>query len=398
MAVQGPGAWTVAAAAVVIGTVLGVGGASLRATLTPWRIGELAPEVGELPADAPRVEVPETRHAFGTVGTGATGSHRFEIRNAGAGPLTLTRGSTSCSCTVSDFETSAGGDSQASKVVPPGGRTFVTVQWKGKPPGGPFRQQVTINTDDPRRPEIVFEVEGTVVPTWRAVPETIVLTGLSASSSRRASTTIFTYGKELPEVASVGIESPQAAQFFTASWSPLAAEELTDETAATGGFRVDLEIEPGLPLGRLREMLRIEFTMPEEVIAEVPIEGSVGGDLVLVGQGWDSSRQALMLGTVSSRTGLRRRLFLTVKGPHREIVKPRLEEAVPASLNVSIGEGRPIGEGNVIRIPIDLVIPPGSRPVNHICSEQAPAGRIVLATGHPESPTLTIPVCVVVGP
>jgi hypothetical protein len=388
----------VAAAAVVIGIVLGVGGASLRATLTPWRIGDLAPEVGEPPADAPRAEVPEARHAFGTVGTGATGSHRFEIRNAGAGPLTLTRGSTSCSCTVSDFETSAGGDSQARKVVPPGERTFVTVQWKGKPPGGPFRQQVTINTDDPRRPEIVFEVEGTVIPTWRAVPDTIVLTGLTASSSQQASTTIFTYGEELPEVARVEVESPQAAQFFTASWSPLSAEELADETAATGGFRVALEIEPGLPLGRLREMLRIEFTMPEEVIAEVPIEGSVGGDLVLVGQGWDSSRQALMLGTVSSRTGLRRRLFLTVKGPHREIVKPRFEEAVPASLNVSIGEGRPIGEGNVIRIPIDLVIPPGSRPVNHICSEQAAAGRIVLATGHPDSPTLTIPVCVVVGP
>jgi len=398
MAVQGPGAWVVAAAAAVIGTVVGVGGVSLRATLTPWRIGDLPPVVGDVPPDAPRAEVPETRHAFGTIGTGSSGSHRFAIRNTGLSPLTLTRGTTSCSCTVSDFETDEGGDSEARKTVPPNGETFVTVTWKGKPPGGPFRQEVTINTDDPRRPEIVFSIDGMVVPTWRAVPESIVLSAVTASSSQEASTTIYTYGDEPPEVLAAEVASPQAAQFFSVASSPLSPEEIASETIATGGFRVDVSIRPGLPLGRLRETLRVRFTMPEEVTAEIPIEGTVGGDLVLVGPGWDSSRQALMLGTVSGRKGLRRRIFLTAKGPDRESVKPRVEETVPESLEVSIGEGKPIGDGAVLRIPIDVVIPPGSRPVNHICSEQGPAGRIVLATGHPESPTLSIPVCVAVGP
>ena len=398
MSVQGPGAWLVAVAAAVIGTTIGIGGATLRATLTPWRIGDLAAGVGEVPADAPRAEAAETRHAFGTIGTGSSGSHRFEIRNTGGGPLTLTRGSTSCSCTVSDFEAAEGVDSDARKVVPPGERTFVTVQWKGKPPGGPFRQQVTINTDDPRRPEIVFSIEGRVVPTWQAAPDSIVLSALTASSGTQASTTILTFGDAPPEVLGIDLEPSQAAQFFSASSVPLSAEELAAEPIATGGFRVNLEVKPGLPLGRLRENLTVRFTMPEEVTAEIPIEGTVGGDLVLVGPGWDSSRQALMLGTVSSRKGLRRRIFLTAKGPHRDEVQPRVEETVPESLEVSIGAGKPIGDGGVVRIPIDLVIPPGSRSVNHICSEQAPAGRIVLATSHPESPTLTIPVCVTVGP
>jgi hypothetical protein len=75
-----------------------------------------------------------------------------------------------------------------------------------------------------------------------------------------------------------------------------------------------------------------------------------------------------------------------------------VEEAVPDVLEVTIGEASPVGSGSVMRIPIDIVIPSGSRAVNHICSEQAPAGRIVLATGHPDSPTLSIPVCVAVGP
>jgi hypothetical protein len=138
--------------------------------------------------------------------------------------------------------------------------------------------------------------------------------------------------------------------------------------------------------------------MPEELIAEIPIQGSVSGDLALAGKAWDSSRETLLLGTVSSRTGLEASVFLTVKGPHREDVRPVVQEVIPEGLQVIIGEGKPIGSGNVIRFPLTITIPPGSTPVNRIGSEQAPAGRIVLDTGHPESPTFTIPVCVAIIP
>jgi hypothetical protein len=398
MAWQGPKAWLVAVVALVAGSLVGAGGAALRAVVTPWQIGDLAAVESEVPATAPKVEVPESRHAFGTIGTGASGRHRFEIRNVGGGPLTLTRGSTSCSCTVSDFDSAAGGDADARKVVLPGDAAFVTVQWKGKPPGGPFRQQVTILTDDPRRPELVFVVEGAVVPTWRAVPESIALASLSASGGQQASTTIFTFGVEPPVVKSVSIDHPQATEFFSLATAPLSAEEIAAEAGATGGFRIDVAIRPGLPLGRLRQTVTATFTMPDEVTAEVPLEGSVGGDLVLAGPGWDSSRQALLLGTVSGKTGLRTRLFLTAKGPHRDLVRPTVEETVPETLRVTIGAGSPVGSGGVVRIPIDVVIPPGSRSANHICSSQAPPGRIVLRTGHPDSPQFTIPVCVAIGP
>jgi hypothetical protein len=106
----------------------------------------------------------------------------------------------------------------------------------------------------------------------------------------------------------------------------------------------------------------------------------------------------LLLGTVSSRTGSKTNLFLTAKGPHRADVRPVVQSVVPDALQVVIGEGKPVGSGNVIRIPLTITIPPGSKPANNICSEQAPAGKIVLDTGHPDSPTLTIPVCVAIVP
>lgn len=398
MAWQGPSAWLVAVAALAVGSLVGAGGAALRATLTPWRIGDLAPVVGEVPAGAPRAEVPETRHEFGTIGTGAEGSHRFAIRNTGGGPLTLSRGHSSCTCTVSDFDRTEEDAAEATKVVPAGEATVVTVTWKGKPPGGPFRQQVTVLTDDPRRPEIALVVEGTVVPTWRAVPESIVLANLSASGGQQAATTVYTFGPEPPAVKEVTIDHPQAAEFFSLATAALSAEEIAAEPGASGGFRIEVAIRPGLPLGRLRQTISATFTMPEEITATVPLEGNVGGDLVLAGPGWDSSRQALVLGTVSGKAGLRTRIFLTAKGPHRDRIQPTVEETVPAALQVTVGPGSPVGTGGAVRIPLEIVIPSGSRGANHMCSEQGPAGRIVLATGHPDSPTLSIPVCVAIGP
>ena len=396
MTVEKLNAWWIAVVAAVAGVAVGAGTAFLQRS-SPWTVGDLrvtATPVGP----APQLEAIETRHAFGTLGTGGVGSHEFVVRNAGDGPLTLRKGTTSCTCTVSDFEAIEGGSADGTRVVPPGDETKIRVQWKAKPPGGPFRQQATILTDDPRRPEVVFTVEGTVVPTWKAVPDMLTVPRVWASSGERVTTDVFTYGTDSPAVTEVALDDPKFAQSVSFATAPLSAEEIAGETGATGGFRLTVDLKPGLPIGPLKRMVRVSFTVPEPLVAEIPLEGTVGGDLVMAGPGWDSSRQALLLGTVSGKTGLRTRVFLTAKGPHRDSVRPTIREVVPESLQVTIGDGTPIGTGGAVRIPIDIVIPPDSRAVNHLCSQQGPAGRIVLATGHPDSPEFTIPVCVAVGP
>jgi hypothetical protein len=397
MAMNGLGAWRVAAAALVAGTAVGGAGAMLKHA-TPWRVGDVRVVDGDATGPAPRAETLETRHEFGTVGVGATGSHEFTVRNIGAAPLTLSRGATSCTCTVSDFETAEGGSPDARKVVPPGASTRIKVQWRGKGDGGPFRQQATILTDDPRRPELVFVVDGMVVPTWKALPDAVFLPRVSASTGDRGTADIFTYGTSAPSVTEVVLDEPQVAHLFSLSTEPLDPATIAAEQGATGGFRLVVDAKPGLPLGPLKRLVRVVFQTPDEVTAEIPLAGMVGGDLVMAGPGWDSSRQALLLGTVSGKAGLRTRVFLTAKGPHRKSVRPTVREVVPDSLQVTVGEGRPIGAGGVVRIPVDIVIPAGSRAANHLCSQQGPAGRIVLDTGHPESPEFTIPVCVAVGP
>ena len=399
MSMRGPNAWAVAAFAAVLGAVIGGAAAAIEASLRPWRIGEFSgASLAAAAKDGPRADVPETQLAFGTIGSGAERSYEFTIGNTGSSALVLTRGASSCSCTVSDFENSEGGDSAARKEVAPGESTKVRVKWRGKGSGGPFRQQVTVFTNDPRRPEIAFVIEGTVVPTWKAEPASIVFSKMSPSGGENATALIFTFGKEPPRIGELSLADPGFSQFFSLSSAPLEAAEIAAETGATGGFLLKVEVRPGLPIGPFRQSIGMKFGIPEEVAAEIPLEGNVAGDLALAGLGWDSSQQALLLGTVSGKTGAHARLFLTVKGGHRDAVRPTVREVVPPAVEVEVGTAKAVGSGDVMRIPISIKIPPGSPPGNHRCSQQAPGIRIVLDTGHPATPTLTIPVCVIIEP
>ena len=253
-------------------------------------------------------------------------------------------------------------------------------------------------TNDPRRAEIAFTIEGTVVPTWKVVPDAITLPTVATTAAARAAVKLFTYGTGQPVVEELNATDPQTAQSFRLASSPLSAAEIAAEAGATGGVIIDVTVSPGLPIGPLRQTISARLRIPDEVTVEIPVQGSVSGALALAGGAWDSSRQALLLGTVSGRTGSRAEVFLTAKGPHVSDVKPSVREVVPASLAVDIGAGKPVGDKGMIRIPISITIPPGSPPANHRCSEQGPAGRIVLDTGHPENPLFTIPICVVIGP
>jgi hypothetical protein len=393
----------VAGVALVAGVAIGAGSAVLEATLRPWRVGDFLAVDRPSDAPAPQADVPETTHHFGSVGSGEKGQHAFVIHNRGVAPLVLTRGATSCTCTVSDLgpSTESGdgaSEAAAEKTVPPGGETTVSIQWTGKGSGGPFRQQATVVTNDPRRPEIAFVIEGTVVPTWKAVPDLVTLPKLSTKSDAVATTTIFTYGDEPPHVDSLAAIDDRTKEFFTISSTPLSETERAREPEATGGFAVTVAVKPGLPIGPLRQTVRMVFRIPEEITAEIPIEGSVAGDISFTGQKWDATRQRLVLGQVSSRTGLNTTFFITARGPNRELVRPVISDVVPSSLVVEVGAAEPIGTGAVLRIPLTVTIPPGSPTANHLGSEQAPSGRIVLTTGLPDSPTVSLPVSVVIGP
>lgn len=387
-----------ASVALVAGVGIGTATTAIAFRGRPWRLGDFtiaSPAKGSGRAVA---ETPETTHRFGAIGTGEEGSHEFTIRSVGGAPLEVRRGATSCTCTLSGFEGAGVSGDGTTATVQPGDTLRVRVAWKGKGAGGPFRQQATIITNDPRRPEIFLVIEGTVVPTWKASPDAFTFARLSANAGGTAEVRIYTYGSTSTELASLTIDPPDPAGVFSLSSAALDPADVAAEPGATGGRLLTLRIGPGLPLGPLRRTVTAMFGATNGIKAEMAVLGTVTGDLALAGPGWDSLGQTLVLGTVSARTGLRTRLFLTARGPHSGDVKPVVREVVPTVMQVTIGETVAVGGGTAVRTPIDIVIPPGSSPANHLCSDQAPAGRIVIDTGHPDSPSLPIRVCVAIGP
>ncbi len=391
-----PNPWVVAAAAAMLGGLTGVATALVAAAATPLRTAATAAAGLATDGPQPRLEADATVHAFGRVAVGGSGSHEFTIRNAGDAPLVLTQGATSCTCTVSDFGGASSGDG-SSRTVPPDGSTTVRIEWKGKGGGGPFRQRATILTNDPRRPEVAFSIEGQVVPVWKAAPAVITLAGLSASVPAGATASLFTFGDALPELINCRLVAEQLADLVTVSAEPLATAALAEEEEATGGFRLTLQFSAGMPLGKLRGDVETIFRLgDEEVTATIPLEGTVTGDLTVVGRAWDKRAKAVRLGTVSRRDGLETKLFVMAKGPGRDRVRLVLKEVIPAGLEVDVSPPRPVGDGELVRFGITLSIPPEAPTANNLCTEAASAGKIVLETGHPDTPELTIPICVAI--
>ena len=390
-----PNPWFVAIIAAILGSLTGSGTALLRATTTPLRTGAFGTRSANSSGPRPVAQAPETIYNFGRVSLGGTGSHAFVVRNAGTAPLLITKGTTSCTCTVSDFE--GEGEGKNSRTVSAGDEIIVRIEWTGKGEGGPFRQRATILTNDPSQPEIAFSIEGTVIPTWKAEPNGIMVSGISANAESHAEVKIYTFSDQLPRLNKCEIADDSFADKIVVENRLLTQDELKEEPEAKGGFVVSLDIASGLPLGKLRTSVEASFSLgEEEITAVVPLEGIVSGDLMLVGRKWDRRSNALRLGTVSGQTGLNTKIFLTAKGEFRNKVQPRVVDIVPEGLTVKIEPPSQIGGGDVVRIGIEIQIPPGAPPANNLCSETAEQGYILLETGHPRTPTLTIPVCVAI--
>ena len=150
-------------------------------------------------------------------------------------------------------------------------------------------------------------------------------------------------------------------------------------------------VKPGLPLGPIRQTIRLTLSMPpsaDVTVVDVPVEGTVDADISLIGRNWNADQAKLTIGSVQSSQGANRQLFVMLRGVHRHDVAIKVAKLEPAWLRVTLGEpsdikGGATGEG-VTQIPLTIEIPPGVPPVNHRGSAQGKYGEILLETNHPQ--------------
>jgi hypothetical protein len=203
-------------------------------------------------------------------------------------------------------------------------------------------------------------------------------------------------------VLSCVVTERTTADFFDVAFEPLSADQLQEPESPGGepnvgepqgpqnGYLLRVTLKPGLPLGAFRQTILIRTDQESVATIEIPVAGTVVGDISIAGPGWNDQNAVLTLGTLSSREETVWRLLLVVRGPYSKEVQFTLIRTVPDLIEVdqqALTQTTPIGDGTVTQTPLVIRIPEGSRPVNCLGSK---LGEILIGTSHPDIPELPI--------
>lgn len=380
-----------AVATVLIGLACGIGTAMNEVQWTPSQFepdNRTAAAVGIVLEDSdrlgPRIEVVGGLvFDFGTGQRDSKLEHSFVVRNVGDEPLTLTTGATSCSCSFSELE---------KDKIAPGESTEIALKWHLTTGGDEYRQTAEIYTNDPRQPAITLMAQGTILDLVRLEPRQLVLSNVSVNEGTQVTFTM--YGFHYPEIGVLEhrFEHPETAEFFELEFVEQDLGQVEMKPAPTAALRGILTVKSGLPLGPLNQTIHLKTDIEEAPELELPISGSVVGDLSVVGGGFFRQQSNLLiLGQVDGEKGTETTLRVLVKGPYRQDVQLKVKETDPSDmLEVQLGEAVPINKGLVYMHPLTVSVPRGSRPVARMGFDREDYGRIVIETTHPDTPLLTL--------
>ncbi len=369
----------------VLGLALGVGTTAARfelaggagAGFAGGRVPEQAPPGGP----QPKVQVDQEDFDFGAMERGATMRHAFVFTNVGGYPLELVQGETTCKCTISTL------DEQA---VPPGQSVEVVLEWTAKTTSNQFRQSATILTNDPDRPRVNLTVSGIVTQAVEVEPDEIVFSKAEVGETKTAELRLYSFGVPDLQLLDHRFANADSAEHFELASEPLPEDQLPP--GAKSGRLVTVTMKPGLPVGPVHQTLELTTNATENnSLAAIAIHGRIISTISIFGQGWDASRGVLALGTVPSQQGLRRELSIFVRGKNPEQVELEVLEIVPEALKISFGEKQSLKkDGSVVKVPLVVEIPPGTRPINRLGWEQSEMGEVLIQTNQAHAEKLRL--------
>ena len=356
-----------------------------RATLLPEELEKHS--ATEKSADkpdesAPKAVVDSEVFDFGVMDKSGRSSHEFTITNEGKSPLTVLKGHSTCRCTMAKFDR---------RTVLPGESTKIKIEWTAREYLGDFEQIATIKTNDPDRPEIELRIKGITVTMLQFMPDELLLGRISAGESVTSVAKLLSHSQEPVKILSVECAEPETADFFDVSYTPLKADALKSDPKIKGGYEIKVELKPGLPQGTFQQTIRVHTSLPAADMVELPIKGQIASDVSIVGSGWNKEKDLLQIGMVDGEKGAKRTLRLVAHGPHRKKIEYKVAKVEPSEfLHVELGKTTEINRGKAMQTPLEIEIPKGSRPVNHLASQQGEPGRIVLDCNQPNVPKIII--------
>jgi hypothetical protein len=337
-------------------------------------------EVGPTPADVvgggpqPKVEIAAPMlYDFGTMSQLRTDSHTWEVKNVGDADLVMWMHESTCSCTIAKLAAATTMGSEKPKVrVKPNETTPIALQWETKTFEHEYVKGATIGTNDPNRPFFTLNVKGVVFPPVSIYPpEMITLNGISNEDKIYA--TVAVYSMDMPNMKVTRISTGRP-EIFETNQTPLATKDRERLRVPGGGYRIDLVVKPGLPLGRFSDELVIETDHPLRKEVKISIHGFATGPISVVPD------QVRMMG-IKGALGGTHSISLLVRGGKEVNFK-----IVKKPENVEFTIARTDQKG---RYRLTVVVPPGSS-----------SGRIqeelIIHTDHPKAAEIKIPLTILI--
>lgn len=387
---------------VLAGAVVGIlSGAALGYwEARPWAASASVAKSGAAANDAtpalgPKAVATDTTFRFGNMESGAKQRHIFPIRNEGGAPLTITFVSHTCKCTEVQLDGKLV-EPGAVVVVPAGGAIDAQLEWAAKVAPGPFRHGATFTTTDPALSRLELTVEGEIVASTMLQPAQLSFGSVRVGEPSKAELVAMSFVEPEVKILAHEVLGEDVAKQMTVSFEPVPRDKLPDPKA-TAGVKVVATFNATGTLGPFIGSLKLETNIESASQLEVPIYGVVKGDISIYGNGWNEANGLLRMGSATQAAGGKSQLFVNIRGEHAGDVKLTVESVKPAALQATLGQPQKLRDG-LIRVPLEVSIPPGTRPMVYAGEDQGGEGEIILATTHPVTPKVRLRVTFTVQP
>jgi len=320
----------------------------------------------------------DTTHAFEPMPQNAEAEHVWKLTNTGQTDLELTKGPSTCSCTIANFK-----NDESKLVLKPGDSTEIELKWETRQNNGEFKKSASVLTNDPYKPSIDFVVQGIVRPAVMVMPQEQVINFNNVSNDQPNSYDVAVFSSDFPEMKVTKITSTKP-EFIETTVEPLSDDERLrlQQKETIFGHKVIITLKPGMPVGLFNEEVSIttDHPDPKQGPIKILLSGKMTGPI-------GCYPEVLRMSQVPADKGATVQAALVVRDK-----KPVRFEVVsspnPVKVSIVKVEDSKSGEQSG-RYRLTAEIPAGSKPGSI-------EGSIILKTDHPNAKEMSIPVQAIV--
>jgi hypothetical protein len=214
-----------------------------------------------MPSGPPHLVFDSSVFDFGKVEQGAQVNHLFRFTNQGGQELRIESVKTSCGCTAAVI---------SSEVIAPGQEGTISATFDTTRFAGEKTKSISVYSNDPVQAVTTLVLQGEITVEVEVNPPQLYLGRVRRGEETTRSVDVL-YAADKPiEIAKVETSSP----LFTIQTQVL-------ERDGRKGKKLIVTLKKDAPLGRINDEIKVITTSEKRPSIEIPVFGSVEGDLVV---------------------------------------------------------------------------------------------------------------------